>query len=68
MSSRRDPAVSQPSEASSRSAEDLKTAAILAKADRDCDVGLGLRGKDAKAFLGRVLDDARARVATARRG
>jgi hypothetical protein len=68
MSSRRDPAASRPSKASSHSAEDLKTAAILAKADRDCDAGLGLRGQDAKAFLGRVLDDARARVATAKRG
>lgn len=40
----------------------LETAAILAQADRDCDAGLGLSGADAKAFLGRVLDAARARV------
>ncbi|WP_156400327.1 hypothetical protein [Caulobacter sp. Root655] len=65
MSSRRDHAVSQPSEVSS--AEDLETAAILAKADRDCDAGLGLRGQDAATFLRRVLDDARARVALAKR-
>jgi hypothetical protein len=43
----------------------LETAAILAQARRDCDAGLGLRGKDAEAFLSRVLDDARARVAAA---
>ena len=70
MSSRRDIAAAKPPENASRSAEDLETAAILAQADRDCDANLGLRGKDANAFLGRVLKDARARVAaaTARRG
>lgn len=64
MTSRRDFAVSQSSD-DARSAEDLETAAILAQARRDCDAGLGLRGKDAEAFLSRVLDDARARVAAA---
>jgi len=63
MTRRRDFAVSQPMEDAARSAEELETAAILAQADRDCDAGLGLRGKDAEAFLSRVLDDARARVA-----
>lgn len=66
MSSRRDHAVSQSSKAPST--EDPQTAAILAKADRDCDAGLGLRGQDARTFLSHVLDDARARVATAKRG
>ncbi|MBO9706780.1 MAG: hypothetical protein J7521_01095 [Caulobacter sp.] len=65
MTSRRDFAVSQPSEDAARSAEDLETAVILAQARRDCQAGLGLRGKDADAFLSRVLDDARARVAAA---
>ncbi len=46
-------------------ADELETAAILAQADRDCDAGLGLRGPDAEAFLSRVLEDARARVAAA---
>ncbi len=46
-------------------ADELETAAILAQADRDCDAGLGLRGPDAEAFLNRVLDRARARVAAA---
>jgi len=68
MSSRRDPVVAQPSEAALGAEEDLRTAAILAQADRDCDAGLGLRGQDAKAFLDRVLDDARARVAAAKPG
>jgi len=68
MSSHRDPAVAPPSEADLGSEEDLRTATILAQADRDCDAGLGLRGQDAKAFLGRVLDDARARVAAVKRG
>jgi hypothetical protein len=63
MPSRRDLTFSQPSNSSPVSAEDLKRAAILAQADRDCDAGLGLRGQNAKTFLGRVLDDARARVA-----
>jgi hypothetical protein len=66
MSRRRDPTVSQASEA--LSAEDVQIAAILAQADRDCDSGLGLRGQDAKTFLRHVLDDARARIATAKRG
>lgn len=63
MPSRRDLAVSQPPARASQVAEDLETAAILAQADRDCDAGLGLRGQDAKAFLDRVLDDARGRAA-----
>jgi len=46
-------------------ADELEMAAILAQAERDCDAGLGLRGKDAEAFLSRVLEDARARVAAA---
>lgn len=65
MSTRRNHAVSPPSGAVSRSPEDRETAAILAQADRDCDAGLGLRGQDAKAFLDRVLDDARTRVVAA---
>jgi len=62
MTARHDLAVSQPSEDAVRLAEDLETAAILAQARRDCDAGLGLRGKDAEVFLSRVLDDAQARV------
>lgn len=46
-------------------ADELETAAILAQADRDCDAGLGLRGAEAEAFLDRVLEGARARVAAA---
>lgn len=65
MSTRRHHAVSPPSGEASRSSEDRETAAILAQADRDCDAGLGLRGQDAKAFLDRVLDEARMRVAAA---
>jgi hypothetical protein len=68
MSSRRAPAVSQPSKDALHSADDQRTAAFLAQADLDCEAGLGLRGQDATAFLGRVLDDARARVAAAKRG
>jgi hypothetical protein len=65
MSTRRNSAVSPPAGEISRSSEDHETAAILAQADRDCDAGLGLRGRDVKAFLDRVLDDARTRVAAA---
>jgi hypothetical protein len=65
MTSRRDIAISQPSEPATHLAEDLETAEILAQANSDCDAGLGLRGVEAKAFLQKVLDDAQARVAAA---
>jgi hypothetical protein len=63
MSTRRDLALPQSSEDALRSAKDVETVTILAQADRDCDAGLGLRGRDAKAFLERVLNNANARAA-----